>query len=98
MGLEGETGMSDTSVQDFYTKQADRGPRAGAAGPAQAKARKRLKRIVDRLRCEPCSCWWARWSGGGYLVVNHEASNVPRIHVAALDAKTRLPVWRGTGA
>ncbi len=87
--------MSDTSVQDFYTKQAieARGPEPHGPSPRR-KRRKRLKRIAIASGASLAVLAGAL-VGGSYLVVNHEVGNVPRIHVAALDAKTQTAVSGG---
>lgn len=88
--------MSDTSTQDFYTKQAieARGPEPHGPSPRR-KRRKRLKRIAIASGASLAVLAGAL-VGGSYLVVNHEASSIPRIHVAALDAKNQ-PAGQGQG-
>jgi LCP family protein required for cell wall assembly len=88
--------MSDTSVQDFYTKQAieARGPEPHGPSPRR-KRRKRLKRIAIASGASLAVLAGAL-VGGSYLVVNHEANSIPRIHVAALDAKNQ-PAGQGHG-
>jgi LCP family protein required for cell wall assembly len=87
--------MSDTSVQDFYTKQASeaRGPEPHGPSPRR-KRRKRLKRIAIASSASLAVLAGAL-VGGSYLYVNHEVTNVPRIHVAALDAKTQAAASPG---
>jgi LCP family protein required for cell wall assembly len=79
--------MSDTSTQDFYTRQA-----AEARGPEpprpsrRKRRRRRLKRIA--IACGTSLVVLAgALVGGSYLWVDHELGSVQRIHVAALDAK-----------
>lgn len=88
--------MSDTSVQDFYTKQAieARGPEPHGPSP-QRKRRKRLKRIAIASGASLAVLAGAL-VGGGYLYVNHQVSSVQRIHVAALDAKSQAAASPGT--
>jgi LCP family protein required for cell wall assembly len=79
--------MSDTSTQDFYTRQAAeaRGPE-----PPRPSRRKRRRRRVKRIVIA-CGASLAVLAGvlvgGSYLWVDHELGAVQRIRVAALDAK-----------
>jgi LCP family protein required for cell wall assembly len=79
--------MSDTSTQDFYTRQAAeaRGPE-----PPRPSRRKQRRRRLKRVAIAAASSLFAVVGllvGGGYLWFNHEIGSVQRIHVAALDAK-----------
>ena len=79
--------MSDTSVQDFYTRQAAeaRGPEP----PRPSGSKQRRKRLL-RIAIAAASSLVVLAGvlvGGGYLLANHEVGSVQRIHVAALDAK-----------
>jgi LCP family protein required for cell wall assembly len=79
--------MSDTSTQDFYTRQAAeaRGPE-----PPRPSRRKRRRKRVIRIAIAAVSSLVAVVGllvGGSYLYVNHEIGSIQRIHVAALDAK-----------
>jgi LCP family protein required for cell wall assembly len=86
--------MSDTSVQDFYTRQA-----AEARGPepprpsGQKRRRKRLLRIAIAA-ASSLVVLAGGLVGGTYWWVNHEVGSIQRIHVAALDAKTQA-AWSG---
>ena len=84
--------MSDTSVQDFYTKQAmeARGPEPQGPSPRR-KRRKRLKRIAIASGAS-LAVLTGGLVGGSYLFVNHAVSSVTRIPVAALDAKDQPAV------
>ena len=79
--------MSDTSVQDFYTRQAAeaRGPEPPRP-PGSKQRRKRLLRIAIAA-ASSLVVLAGVLVGGGYLLANHEVGSVQRIHVAALDAK-----------
>jgi LCP family protein required for cell wall assembly len=79
--------MSDTSTQDFYTRQAAeaRGPEP----PRPSRHKRRRKRVI-RIAIAAASSLVAvvGLAVGGTLVwANHEIGSVQRIHVAALDAK-----------
>jgi len=79
--------MSDTSIQDFYTQQAEeaRGPES----PRPSRRKRRRKRVI-KVAIAAASSLVAVVGlvvGGGYLWVSHEIGSVQRIHVAALDAK-----------
>jgi LCP family protein required for cell wall assembly len=81
--------MSDTSVQDFYTRQAAeaRGPEP----PRPSGSKQRRKRLL-RIAIAAASSLVVLAGvlvGGGYLWANHEVGSIQRIHVAALDAKTQ---------
>jgi LCP family protein required for cell wall assembly len=84
--------MSDTSVQDFYTKQAmeARGPEPQGPSPRR-KRRKRLKRIAIASGAS-LAVLAGGLVGGSYLFVNHAVSSVTRIPVVALDAKNQPAV------
>jgi LCP family protein required for cell wall assembly len=79
--------MSDTSIQDFYTQQAEeaRGPES----PRPSRRKRRRKRLI-KVAIAAASSLVAVVGlvvGGGFLYLNHEIGSVQRIHVAALDAK-----------
>jgi LCP family protein required for cell wall assembly len=79
--------MSDTSTQDFYTRQAveARGPEP----PRRSRRRQRRKRLI-RISIAAASSLVVLAGvlvGGSILWVDHELGSVQRIHVAALDAK-----------
>jgi LCP family protein required for cell wall assembly len=80
--------MSDTSVRDFFTRQA-----ADARGPEPERPRKRtrrrrLKRIAIAVAAGLVVAV-AAVVGGGFLYVNNLVGQVARIHVAALTAAHR---------
>jgi hypothetical protein len=88
--------MSDTSIQDFYTQQAQeaRGPEP----PRPSRHRRRRKRLI-RIAIAAAGSLVAvvgLLAGGGYLYFNHEIGSVQRIHVAALDAKDQPLAPRGS--
>jgi LCP family protein required for cell wall assembly len=80
--------MSDTSVHTFYTQQAKEA--RGPEGPAPQKKKRHwgLKRLALASAAAIVALVVAV-GGGGFLLFNHEAGSVQRIHVAALDAKTQ---------
>jgi LCP family protein required for cell wall assembly len=88
--------MSGTSVNDFFSRQASeaQGPvheRSEQRGPGRSKLVKRLA-LGSALTLVVLAGVVA---GGGYLVVNHLASSVYRIHgIVALDAANQpvMPV------
>ncbi len=86
--------MSGTSTQDFYTRQAKeaRGPEPGK--PKKGK-RRRLRRIVVAAGAS-LAVVAGVLAGGGYLYLNHLASSVQRIQVAALDAKDQPAAQPGS--
>jgi LCP family protein required for cell wall assembly len=81
--------MSDTSTEDFYTKQAAeaRGPEPPSP-PRQKHRHKRLLRIAIAV-AGSLVVLAGGLVGGSYLLYNHEVGSIQRIHVAALDAKTQ---------
>jgi len=85
--------MSDTSLQDFFTRQA-----AEARGPESPRrlARRKRQRTIRRLLLASgigMAILVGAVVGTGYLYVNNLASKVHRISVPALDAK-RQPSWQ----
>jgi LCP family protein required for cell wall assembly len=79
--------MSDTSLEDFFTRQA-----AEARGPESPRrlARRNRRRALRRLLLASgigLAVLIAAVVGTGYLYVNNLASRVHRIQVPALDAK-----------
>jgi LCP family protein required for cell wall assembly len=79
--------MSDTSTQDFYTRQAAeaRGPEP----PRQSRRKQRRKRVI-RIAIAAAGSLVAVVGllvGATYVWANHELGSVQRIHVVALDAK-----------
>jgi LCP family protein required for cell wall assembly len=81
--------MSDTSTKDFYTQQAAEARGPEPPRPSRKKERKRrLKRILTASGASLVVLAGAL-VGGGYWLLNHEASSVQRIHVAVLDAKSQ---------
>lgn len=86
--------MSDTSVQDFFTRQAAdaRGPEPPR--PSRRKQRKRrVKRIVIASGAS-LAVLAGVVVGGTFLVSNHLANGVHRVHIYALDAKSQAS-WSG---
>jgi LCP family protein required for cell wall assembly len=76
--------MSETSTQDFFTRQA-----ADARGPEPERPRRRKRRRLARIAIAAGAglvLMIGVLVGGGYLYVNHVASSVHRIQVAALTA------------
>ncbi len=78
--------MSDTSVQEFYTKQASEARGPEEQRPSRSKRRRRLKRIVIASGASLVVLVGAV-AVGGLVYGNHLASSVHRIPVVALDAK-----------
>jgi LCP family protein required for cell wall assembly len=80
--------MSDTSIQDFYTQQAEEARGPEQQRPSRRKQRRRrLKRIAIAAGASLVVLAGAVVVGG-YLFVNHLASSVHRIPgILALDAK-----------
>jgi LCP family protein required for cell wall assembly len=87
--------MSDTSVQDFYTRQAAeaRGPEPPRS-PRSKQPRKRLRIAI--AAASSLVVLAGALVGGTYWWLNHQVSSIQRIHVAALDAKTQAAVSAGT--
>jgi LCP family protein required for cell wall assembly len=86
MGLRGKHAMSDTSTQDFFTRQAAEARGPEPQGPPKRK-RRRLKRIAIAAGVS-LAVTVGGVAGGGYLYVNNLAGSVQRLpHIAALDAK-----------
>jgi LCP family protein required for cell wall assembly len=88
--------MSDTSIQDFYTQQAEeaRGPE-----PQRPSRRKRRRRRLKRIAIASgasLAVLIGAVAVGGYLTLNHLASGVQRIPVYALDAKSQAAFSGGT--
>jgi LCP family protein required for cell wall assembly len=85
--------MSDTSTKDFYTRQA-----ADARGPEQPRpSRKQRGRRLKRIAIASGASVVVLAGivvGGGFLVANHLANGVHRVHVYALDAKSQA-TWSG---
>jgi len=78
--------MSDTSVHDFFTRQAEEARGTEPLGPPpKQKRHRRLKRVVISVGASLAVVAGAV-VGGGYLYLNHEVGSVARIHVAALTA------------
>jgi LCP family protein required for cell wall assembly len=77
--------MSETSVRDFFARQAAdaRGPEPDR--PPRRRRRRRLKRIAIAVGASLVVMIGAV-AGGGFLYVSSLASRVQRIHVAALTA------------
>jgi LCP family protein required for cell wall assembly len=76
--------MSETSTQDFFTRQA-----ADARGPEPERPHRRKRRRLAKIAIAAGAGLVLAIGavvGSGYLYVNHLASNVHRIKVAALTA------------
>ena len=76
--------MSDTSTEDFFTRQAEEARGPEPAGPPKRKKR-RLRRILLASSLS-LVLLVGLVAGAGYAYVTHLASSVHRIHVAALTA------------
>jgi LCP family protein required for cell wall assembly len=88
--------MSDTSLQDFFVRQA-----AEARGPEspRRKARRKRQRTFRRLLIASgigVVVLVAAVFGTGYLYASNLASRVHRIQVPALDAKHQPPATPGS--
>jgi LCP family protein required for cell wall assembly len=77
--------MPDTSSDDFYVQQAKEARGPDGSAPPQ-KRHQTLKRLALTSGATIVALV-AVAVGGGYMWANHEAGSVPRIQVAALDAK-----------
>lgn len=77
--------MSETSVKDFFTRQAAEARGPEPEGPPKRKRRRRLKRIAIAAGASLVVAI-AAVVGAGFMYVNSLASRVQRIHVAALTA------------
>ena len=77
--------MSDTSVKDFFTRQAAEARGPEPERPPARRRRRRLKRIAIAVSASLVVVI-AAVVGAGYLYVNNLASKVQRIPVAALTA------------
>jgi LCP family protein required for cell wall assembly len=89
--------MSDTSLQDFFTRQA-----AEARGPESPRrlARRKRQRTLRRLLLASgigMAVLIGAVVGTGYLYVSNLAGKVHRISVPALDAKHQ-PAWAQNGS
>jgi LCP family protein required for cell wall assembly len=87
--------MSDTSTKDFYTQQAEeaRGPESPRPSSRKQGGR-RIKRIAIASGASLVVLAGVL-VGGTFLVANHLASGVHRVHVYALDAKSQVNWSRG---
>jgi LCP family protein required for cell wall assembly len=85
--------MSDTSTE-FYTQQAAEARGPEPQGPPKRK-RKKLKRILIASGSGLVLLVGAV-AGSGYVFVNHLASSVHRVQVAALTAKVQPAELRGS--
>lgn len=88
MELGGKMAMSDTSTQDFFTRQAHdaRGPEEPKRRPTR---RRRLKRIAIAAGAS-LGLMIGAVAGAGYLYVSHLASSIHRIpNIVALTAAHR---------
>src|SRR5260370_6161921 len=84
MELGGKVAMSETSTQDFFTREGADGRGPERERPARRK-RRRLAQIAIAAGAR-LVLMIGVVVGGGYLYVNHLASSVHRIQVAALTA------------
>ncbi len=85
--------MSETSTQDFFTRQA-----ADARGPEPERPPRRKRRRLAQIAIAAGAGLVLMIGvvvGGGYLYVNHLASSVHRIQVAALTAAHQPAATRG---
>jgi LCP family protein required for cell wall assembly len=86
--------MSDTSTKDFYARQAAEARGPEQPGPSRGKrGGRRLKRIAIASGASVVVLAGVV-VGGGFLVANHLANGVHRVHVYALDAKSQA-AWSG---
>jgi LCP family protein required for cell wall assembly len=86
--------MSDTSVQDFYTRQAAEARGPEPPRPSRSKQRRRRLTRIAIASGASLVVLAGVVLGGGLLAANHLANGVHRIHVYALDAKTQA-AWSG---
>jgi LCP family protein required for cell wall assembly len=93
MELGGKVAMSDTSVQDFFARQAEEARGPEPSRPPRQKRRRRLRRIAIAVAASLVVVAGGL-VGTAYLYVQHEVGSVHRIQVAALTA-AHQPVARG---
>ncbi len=87
--------MSDTSTKDFYTRQAAEARGPESPRPSRRKRRgRRVKRIVIASGTS-LVVLAGIVIGGTFLVSNHLANGVHRVHVFALDAKSQRTLAGG---
>jgi LCP family protein required for cell wall assembly len=79
--------MSDTSTQDFFTRQAEEARGPEPLGPPKRKKR-RLKRILLASSLS-FVVLVGLLAASGLLYLRHEVNSIGRIHVAALTAPDR---------
>src|ERR1700760_1697544 len=87
MGLRGKHAMSETSTQDFFTRQAEEARGPEPQGPPKRK-RRRLKRVIIASGVSLVVMLGAV-VGGSVLYINHEVGSIHRVHVAALTAASQ---------
>jgi len=79
--------MSETSTQDFFTRQAEEARGPEPQGPPKRK-RRRLKRVIIASGVSLVVMLGAV-VGGSVLYINHEVGSIHRVHVAALTAASQ---------
>jgi LCP family protein required for cell wall assembly len=86
--------MSDTSVQDFYTRQAAEARGPESPRPSRRKQRRRRIKRIAIASGASLAVLAGLVVGGTFLAANHLANGVHRVHVYALDAKSQA-TWSG---
>jgi len=88
--------MSDTSIQDFYTRQAAEARGPEPQQPSRRKGRRRRLKRIAIVSGASLAVLVAAVAVGGFLLMNNLAGSVHRIPVYALDAKSQAAFSRGT--
>jgi LCP family protein required for cell wall assembly len=90
--------MSEEQLTDYFRRQADEASEPVPGQPSRRQRRRRRKLLIRLSVAAAVSMVLLAVAvfGGGYLVVNHLASSIHRIHgIAALDAKNQPRAYGG---